>query len=678
MTESSDVLVLGGGFAGVEVARRLERLLPRTASITLVSAENYLVFQPLLPEVVGGNLDPGHVVAPLRHLVRRAHVVRGEVVGIDLARREVEVSTPGNEPGAEQRSRFAGRHLVLALGSVVDVSRTPGMSEHALLMKNLADALALRAALVARLERAVVESDPVERAALLTFVVVGGGFSGIETAAEMWDMLRHAQRFYPSLRGERMRVLVVDGNASILRELHPDLGAFARRLLERRGVELLLETRTRAVSAEAVHLDDGSTLATRTVVCTVGNAPHPVLQDLPLRLERGRVATDAFLRVPGHADVWALGDGAWVPDGHGGIAPPTAQFATRMGRRVAENIAAALRGAPPAPFRHRSQGQMATLGRLNAVAYVRGLKFSGFLAWWLWRTIYLLKLPGLDRKLRVVTDWTLRLFFPRELTFVDPKPTRGLARIHLEKGEVLFRQGDVSATFYVVESGRMQLSQQDEAGQVTLCEELTAGAHFGQGSLLRNRVRRTTAVALEPSTVLAFPARDFDQLTQRFTALRRLLEGSANRFLPRGEILPRGVPRELMERPVREVMVSPVVSLPDSATLRDALELMSREPFHCLPLVDAAGRLVSVATRNDVYGALLGSVDLARPLLQDCAEVVRCVTPAEPVERVIELMRRHDVQYVPVVDDSRRLVGIVSVRDVVRRYLQAVPALARR
>ena len=664
----SRILILGGGFAGVYCARRLEKLLP-TARITLVNDENYFVFQPLLPEVVGASLEPAHVISPLRHLLRRTEVVKGSVTGIDLAAQSVEVT----ERESGERANFHADRLVLALGSIVDVSRTPGMTEHALLMKNLADALELRQTLIARLERAVLTSAPEERSALLTFVVVGGGFSGVETAAEMLDLVRDARRFYPQLAGEKPRVVVVEGRDRVLGELDARLGRFAQKQLEQRGMEFRLDTRTRAVSAEHVYFENGERIATRTVVCTIGNSPHPSVRSLGFACERGRVCTDEFLRVRGSESVWAIGDCAWSEDGYGQIAPPTAQFACRQGQAAAANIARSLAGEALVAFRYRSVGQLATLGHLNAVAQLGPLRFSGFFAWWLWRTIYLAKLPTIQRRLRVVIDWTFRLFFPRDLTVVDLQPTTGLAQVHLEAGETLFRQGDPSAAFYVVQSGCIELTQQDESGALCLREQLTSGAHFGEGSLLGSRVRRTTATATEPTTVLAYRAKDFDALVPRFPAFRRMLEGTASRFQIARELIPKAVPRAVLGASVRTLMARPPITLPSTATLRTGLEEMTRRPFGCWPLLDTQERLIGVITLTDLFYSLRKDVDLDQPLLEFATRKVVTVGPEDPVERAIELMRRYGIKHMPVADAERRVVGMLSFRDLVRVLLQAAP-----
>ena len=667
---TTDVLVLGGGFAGAGCARRLERLLPKDARITLVSSENYFVFQPLLPEVVGASLSPAHVISPLRHLLRRTEVVRGDVTALELAAGDGGVGGAAGRvtvtaEGGGETMVYAPKHLVLALGSVVDTSRMPGMAEHSLPMKNVADALALRHAVITRLERAVPESDPAERRALLTFVVVGGGFSGVETAAEINDLVRSAARFFPSLRDEPMRVVCIHGRDQILPELDKRLGAHALKVLQQRGVEFRLEAKTRAASREGVYLQDGELVPARTIVCTVGNAPHPMLKALaPAGVSR--LPTDEFLRLQGRTDVWALGDCAANPDGHGGVSPPTAQFASRQGDVAAANIAAALRGKPPQAFRHKSLGQLATLGHRNAVAAVGSLKITGFLAWFLWRTIYLMKLPRFDRKLRVVIDWTLNLFFPRDLNALAMQPTARHGTIHLEAGERLFEQGDPSGAFYVIETGKVRLARCDANGCEDASDLLGPGEHFGEGSLLRQGIRTTTATAVEPTRVLSFPTTEFVVLTNSFRALRKLLDATSRRFQPASAILPKWVTPERLRATVATIMSKDVVTLPTTACLQDCIRTLLDRRINAFPLVDAAGRLAAIVTSTDVFAALRADSGLEQPVLPLATRDVQCVEATTPIERAVEIMRRRDVKHVVVIDGERRVVGIVSIKDVLR------------
>ncbi len=672
----TDVLVLGGGFAGTRCAARLERLLPPPRRITLLSSENYFVFQPLLPEVVGAALAPNHVVCPLRHLLRRTEIVRGDVAAIELAAAASGAAGTAvlHVDGIDGPVRFHAEQIVIALGSVVDVTRIPGMTEHALQMKDVADALRLRHSILTRLERAAAVDDDDERAALLTFVVVGGGFSGVETAAEIHDLVAGAMRFYPTLRQCRRRVVCVHSRDRILPELDEHLGAYALRVLSKRGVEFRLGERTRAASREGVHLASGELIPTRTIVCTVGNATHPVLQ--PLAAAGGRLPTDECLRLVGHDRVWAIGDCASAPDGHGGTCPPTAQFASRQGDVAARNIAATCAGRPPQPFRHRSLGQLATLGHQNAVAAIGRFRITGFLAWWLWRTIYLAKLPRLDRKLRVVLDWTLNLFFPRELTAMATATDTAQPTIHLEAGEKLFDQGDPSTAFYVVQAGAIELTRRDATGRVVGTDRLGPGEHFGEGSLLRGKVRTTTAVAVAPSKVLSFPARQFGSLVESFRGLRRLLETTSRRFAPADTIVPAWVPAERLQLPVAELMTGEVVSLRPDASLRDGLTSFLSRGFNSFPLVDDDLRLCGIVTSSDLFGALRCDTDLEQPLAAIGTRRVECVTQEVPVARAIEIMRRRDVKHIVVTDDAARVVGILSLKDVLAHVL-AVDLAAR-
>jgi NADH dehydrogenase len=407
------VLILGGGFGGVYAALRLERAVRRGAAVevTLVNRENYLLFTPMLHEVAAGDLDVAHIVNPIRKLLRGTRFVQGEVRGIDLARRQVTVVHGGDHPHVLDYD-----HLVLALGATTNFHGLPGVAERALTMKGLGDAVELRNRLVAVLEQADVEGCGADRAPLLGLVVAGGGFAGVETVAAVHDFLEEALPFYPNVRAAGLRVVLVHEGRELLPELGPALGGYARRKLVARGVEVRLETRIAGVTDAGVLLGDGTTLPAGTLVWTAGTAAHPLLAALPCAGARGRVATTACLDVPGWPGLWALGDCALVPDpATGAPYPPTAQHALRQGRAVADNIVAAVAGRPPRPFRFTTLGLLASLGRRSGVARVLGVNFAGFPAWWLWRTIYLAKLPRVEKKVRVALDWLLDLLFTKDL-----------------------------------------------------------------------------------------------------------------------------------------------------------------------------------------------------------------------------------------------------------------------
>lgn len=419
-TSTARIVIIGGGFAGVTTALSLERLFRRNSDveITLIDQENFFTFTPLLPEVPSGSIQAKHIVFPLRALLKRTAVKQADVKSIDLKNRVVVAAHCG------KCGDYAVEYdqLVLALGSVPNFFGLPGVAGNALTIKSLADATALHAHIIDRLEHADLQSDPAARRELLTFVVAGGGFAGVETLAELNDFVRGARRFYPNVHQEDVRMVLVHSGNRILPEVSESLSAYALAKLRSRGVEVLLETRVHSSSADTVTLSRGQKLPAGAFVWSAGTAPSPVLDRLDLpRTNTGRIDVDATLAVKGCPGIWAVGDSASIPNVvSGGTCPPTAQFALRQGRRLASNIVATFRGEPPQPFRFKTLGLLAGLGRRSAVAEIFGLRFSGFIAWWLWRTIYLMKLPGFERKLRVAIDWTMDLFFARDIVYLRP------------------------------------------------------------------------------------------------------------------------------------------------------------------------------------------------------------------------------------------------------------------
>jgi NADH dehydrogenase len=407
------VVILGGGFGGIYTALRLEKALARGArlDVTLVNRENFFLFTPMLHEVAASDLDMTHIVNPIRALLRRVKFIEGEVRAIDLEARRVVVGHGGDGHGHE----LEYDHLVLALGAITNFYGLPGVEERALTMKSLGDAVALRNRLIECLEEAEPECCRV-KGPLLTVLVAGGGFAGVETVAAVNDFLRDALRFYPRLTAAELRVVLVHDGPVILPELGERLGRYAQRKLTERRVEIRVGTKIVAMSDAGVALSDGTVIPARTLVWTAGTAPHPLLATLPCPLDRGRIAANAAMQVPGWAGVWTLGDCAVIPDPRTGRPyPPTAQHALRQGRVLAENILAAVDGSRTRPFVFKTIGLLASIGQRTGVARILGINFSGFVAWWLWRTIYLAKLPRLEKKVRVALDWLLDVLFSKDL-----------------------------------------------------------------------------------------------------------------------------------------------------------------------------------------------------------------------------------------------------------------------
>ena len=396
-------LVVGGGFAGAYVARLLAR-----AGATIVSPETSMLYTPLLPEAASGTLEPRHVVVPLRQMCPHAELVLGRVTAIDEDARSVSVETPDAGAFALEYDR-----IVIALGAVPRTFPVPGLAEHGLPFKDLADAIQLRNHVLRELEAADATDDLEERRRHLGFVFVGAGYAGVEALAELSDLVRDALRHFPRLHNAPRRWVLVDAAPKILAEIPSRLGEYAARELTRRGVEIHVSTMLASVDEREAVLSNGTRIPAHTLVWTTGVKAHPLLAEWGLPLdERGRVRVDGHLRVEGRPRMWALGDGAAVPNAAtpGRTDPPTCQHALRQARRLAKN----LRGDSQ-PYAYRMLGQVATLGRYKGIADVLGVRIRGFPGWFVARSYHLLQLPLLSRKLRVVTDWTTSLFFRRDI-----------------------------------------------------------------------------------------------------------------------------------------------------------------------------------------------------------------------------------------------------------------------
>jgi NADH:quinone reductase (non-electrogenic) len=410
-----NVVIAGGGFGGAMAARELERILPRQSTrLTLVNDVNFMLYTPFLPEAAAGTLEPRHVVTPLREILKRTYLRLGSVEAHDPAAKTVDLRTRDGDV-----ERVPYDQLLLALGSVSRVLPVPGLSEHAIGFKSLADAIWLRNHVIETLEAANATEDPGRRDELLTYVFVGGGYAGLEALAELQDFAADAIESYPRARLHGMRWVLVEASDRVLPEIDAGLAEYALRELRGRGIDIRLGTTLDEVTAHTARISTGEALATRTVVWTAGVAPHPSLRGLSVPLdERGRVPVDERLRVRGMDSVWAIGDCAAAPDPRGGLCPPTAQHAVRQGPVAARNIAAELGIGAPGSFEYRGNAAFVNLGRYKAVGKVGGRTFRGFPAWWMARTYHMSQIPGAARKARAVIDWTASLPFRRDLSEV--------------------------------------------------------------------------------------------------------------------------------------------------------------------------------------------------------------------------------------------------------------------
>lgn len=409
------VVILGGGFGGMAAAMRWEKLLRRRPDIdvTLVSDSNYSLFTPMLAEVAGGGLEPAHISSSVRSFLGRVQFRRALVNEIDLVTRTVSVQSSETSPPSD----IAFDQVLVSLGSTSHDFGLPGIAEHAYTLKTLEDAILLREHVITTLELADATEGP-PSPGLLTFVVAGGGFSGMEIVAELYDLVHHALPYYPRLAPQDTRFVLVHGGAHVLPELSERLGDYALRKLRERGIEFLLEVRVTGCTADQVMIKDSHPVVARTLIWTTGNRAHPVVESLIARDAR-RITTDPALRSVSDESVWAVGDCAANPMPDGSHYAPTAQNASRSGKLAADNMLAVIDGRPVRPFVFAPLGLLVVLGRRTAAAEIGRFEFSGLLAWLLWRGIYLSKLPGLEKKVRVFLDWTVEFFFPRDLVLAQ-------------------------------------------------------------------------------------------------------------------------------------------------------------------------------------------------------------------------------------------------------------------
>ena len=533
------ILILGGGFSAISVAQYLGKIAKRKKyiEVAIVCENNYFVFQPMLPEVASGGLEASHIINPIRRLCKNVTFHRAKVDNIDMKQKRVRII--GADFTRQQELEFD--ELVIGLGLSTDFSRVPGMAEHALPMKTLGDAFFLRNEMINKLEEASIEKDKLIQKKLLTFTVIGGGFSGVETIGEIADMVRSALKHYPQINKKDLRFILVHSGKRILLELSEKLGTFAAEKCRSRGIEVLLETRVKEVSPECIILSDDVEIPCRTVIATTGNAPHEVITELDFINDKGRLDTNASFQVIKKdkygeikeiiPNVWALGDCAFIPnlkekpkDGEHPPCPPTAQFAIRQGPVCAKNIIANLNQKKLKQFKFKELGQMAIIGHLTGVAEVMGICFSGILAFALWRFVYWSKIPGLYCKFRVLIDWTIHFLFPVDITQLSVFRTEKVDKSHYQADSYIFHEGDIADYFYVIEKGEVEILKNEDDGTETLLATLKAGDSFGEMGLMQQAPRNASVKCKTPVGVLKINRHDFKALTGSYSNLRQQLE----------------------------------------------------------------------------------------------------------------------------------------------------------
>lgn len=516
------VVIIGGGFGGMFTAKKLQHVSRGDLDIELISKINYFIYQPLLPEVAAGTLNPLDAVTPLRNLLKGVHVRLAEVTGIDLEARQV-VLLQGQKKILQ---RVDYDHLVIATGQVANLSMFPGFEHHSLTMKDLSDAYRLRNRVIECMEMADVTRFAEIKQRALTFVVAGGGFSGVETIGELAEMVGRILPQYPNIARHEVRMVLIQHNERVLPEMPERLSHYALRQLEKRGVEVWLNTGIQSATQQAVYTSNGRSLPTRTIVTTIGNGPSEFVRSLPIELQRGRIPVSVELEVIGLENVWSIGDAALVPlatkTSDPVYAPPTAQFAAHQADILAQNIVNRSRGQRLLAFNFSASGIMASLGGYRGVAEVFGIRVTGLPAWLIWRAAYIGMLPGLATRLRVGLDWLFDYFMPRTIVYMAESDQPATRYLNYRQGEVVQYANELPAGFYVVVSGCLE-QQLDKSDGEHLRRELRVGDSWGSRALKEKRLTQGKITALEDSKLLLVKSEDFQRLRNSYEPLNSLL-----------------------------------------------------------------------------------------------------------------------------------------------------------
>jgi len=655
------ILIIGGGFAGVKCAKTLRGKLAREeADVILFNSENYMVFQPLLAEVVGASISPEPVAVPLRQMLPGVYCRTEDVIHIDVNNNFVEFSGDRGKKGMMYYD-----HLVIACGSDVNLGLIAGMADHAFPLKTVGDAVALRYHVLQQMENAEIADNIDQRKWYLSFVVVGGGFSGVEVAGEINDLVRETRKYYRNIPKEEIKVTLIHSRDQILPEVTSDLRDFARIKMEQAGVKVILSKRVSYVTPEGVGFADGGSVDGATIVCTVGNAPSPMIEKLDVPKDKGRLLTEPDMRVKGTGNVWAIGDCAFIMNDYDKKpSPTTGQFAERQGRQAALNIVRVLKGQETKPFRFKLIGQLCAIGGHNAVAEFLGMHISGFLAWFLWRSVYLFKLPSLSHQLKVSFDWAWEIFYSRDLAHPKGDKTERVSKAHFQPGDYIFKEGDPSTSFYIIESGEVEvLRTSPESGKDTLLAVLGQGDFFGEMALLENRNRSASVRARTNVELTVMGSKVFQQISGTLAPFKEFLADAVRRrSIDIWERIPAAY--NILQAEPLGTFVKPLSDrLSPSDTFQDAVRKLSGEgPDFCC-VVDDSDKLIGIVTRTDIFQAVDAAVrpDTEVSVFMNQSPV--CVTLNDSSTAVAGTMRVRGLKWVPVVDDP----SILHIEGYVRR-----------
>jgi NADH:quinone reductase (non-electrogenic) len=676
------VVIIGGGFAAVQFAKTLRgKLSPSECEILLFNSENHMVFHPLLADVAGASINADAAATPLRQMLPKVGCRTERVHRIDLAASEIAF-----DDGSGALNRLHYDHVVIACGAESNLSIIPGMTEHAFAFKVMRDAIDLRQHIVSQMEQAEATSDPQRRRWHLSFIIVGAGFSGVEVAGEINELVRGSTRFYHNFHKDDVVVSLVHPKDHILPEVAPTLAEFARKKMEKAGITLILNTRAVAATHEGVELNDGRMLTGATIVCTIGTATSPLVQYLDAPKERGRILTQPDMRIQGHTNAWALGDCALIINAYDNKPSlTTGQFAERQGRQAALNLVRVLKGKPTRPFSFKALGELCSIGGYEAVAEMFGMHISGILAWFLWRGVYLFKLPTWSRRFKVALDWTWDLLFPRDLSFLSSDSAKPFTYAYYRPGDFIQRQGDPARVFSVIQEGQVEALVSDAPNEPErVVAVLGKGDFFGNAALIENRphqasIRARTVVRLRQANSALF-----SEMASSFAPLRELL---ANAITRNSRELWRRLPeaKPLLDRESLTSFLDPLPGSPlrKDTSLGDAIKCLRESSTGELIVLGENNRLWGKLDRRDLYQMVArvaaSPLDKRRGLSQRkltdfLLPDPLCVTLQDSPFVAAGTMLQHGVTWLPVVRnlDDAEPVGCVREEKIVDFMLHKV------
>ena len=648
------VVVVGGGFAAVKFAKTLRsKLRASECDILLFSRENHLVFHPLLADVAGASINADAAAAPLRQMLPGVECRTERVHRIDLQSSEIAF-----DDGTGALSRLHYDHVVIACGAESNLGIIPGMTDHAFGFKVMRDAIDLRQHIVQQMEHAEAATDPERRRWHLSFIIVGAGFSGVELGGEINELVRSSTRFYRNFRKEDVVVTLVHSQDQILPEVAPKLREFAKKKMEKAGVTILLKTRAVAATHEGVQLDNGQMLRGGTIACTIGTAPTSFIQVLDVPKERGRIRTTPDMRIEGQTNAWAIGDCAYIVNAFDNKpSPTTAQFAERQGRQAALNLVRVLKGEPTQPFNFKALGQLCSIGGYQAVAEMLGMRVSGFLAWFLWRGVYLFKLPTWSRRIKVGLDWFWDFLFPRDLGFLNTDTTQQSTHAYYRPGDFIQRQGEPARVFSIIEDGQVEALQKDsQTSETKVIGVLGKGDFFGEGALLANRPHETSIRARSAVHLRQIGSALFSELAGSFAPLRDLLTQAVTRRS--GDFWRRlPISKSILEGESLASLLDPLPTqlLSKDTKYADAIKALNESASGHLLVVDEKQRLWGTLDRGDLYQII---ARVAADGREDFSErSLAQLLPANPVYVALEdsplvasaTMLDHGISWLPVV-----------------------------